>query len=1007
MQGKHAASLNARGIAPKLLAALLALVMVLGCSPFVSLGEVYAEDEDAASGQTGQEAEALSLEELDEESLVEALELSQGEYATLVDGASAGDAEAVEALAAAWASEDDAEDAEEAILTLVPQDDSELCLQIAISLELSGGEAIEAGALQIVIPSSIFTDAEGAAAGEMELLVPADAEGEAVFSCIEAEEGLVLVNNVALSGEGGLSFEAAIGGLVPSALFEEGQLGGVCISDDFAAEASLALASGGESSAASNSLRASIDTSALAQLEEAGAEEEDTGAEADGAEDASTADDAETDDSADDDASDGSASGDDDDVAAGGLSFAGASSMNAGTTVASGTSGGCTWTLTSDGTLTFSVAESGSGTISAGTMGSYDDYEDVPWYDYCEDITSVVIEEGVTAGYSTAYFFYGCSNLTSISGDGASNFVGFGVTDMSYMFSGCSSLSDLSALAGWDVSSVSSMSHLFYECSSLSSLSSISGWDTGYVVLMDYMFSGCSSLSSLDDLDDWDVSDCVDMSGMFYGCTSLSSLDGLENWDVSNVEDMAYLFYNCSELSDISALENWDVSSARNMSWLFGFCTFTSVDALASWDTSSATSMAGMFYVCTSLQEVDGLADWDVSNVTTMYYMFFYCYRLSDISGLADWDVSSVTDMNSMFYECAFSSARNIYGWDVSSVTDMRWMFYGTLSSSSWINSYWELSDDCDTTYIVNSRNNSNSESNDTLIISCTLTNTTSATADHEIGYTIYVSGTYTITDEDGDTITSGSLSSGDTIYLGDGETVTISVSSGTVYNTSGAADYSEGVVETSNTEGFDGDEPAAWVTTGKNYAEYDYIWDYSTSALWSPEVEKILLGGGDLTQGEFSFVIAEENDEGEWESVGTATNAAASYDEDAECATSQVLFESHLYQNRNDGETYTYRIQEDEGNDASIKYDSRYYTVVVEVEDDGDGTMTVTATYYDEDGDVITSPTFVNNGYVLPETGLAAGMIAGLAAGFALLAASGAALMRRQGAQGRPAGGK
>ena len=62
-----------------------------------------------------------------------------------------------------------------------------------------------------------------------------------------------------------------------------------------------------------------------------------------------------------------------------------------------------TWTLDENGTLTID-----------GT-GDMDDYEDAmpPWNEYMEEISSVVITEGVTSIGMSA--FYGCTSLESVS----------------------------------------------------------------------------------------------------------------------------------------------------------------------------------------------------------------------------------------------------------------------------------------------------------------------------------------------------------------------------------------------------------------------------------------------------------------------------------------------------------------------------------------------------------------------------------------------------------------
>ena len=63
-----------------------------------------------------------------------------------------------------------------------------------------------------------------------------------------------------------------------------------------------------------------------------------------------------------------------------------------------------TWELTDDGTLTIS---------GTGPMTDYTNSQKAPWYSYCSDITSAVVEEGVTSIGNRA--FRDCSSLTGIS----------------------------------------------------------------------------------------------------------------------------------------------------------------------------------------------------------------------------------------------------------------------------------------------------------------------------------------------------------------------------------------------------------------------------------------------------------------------------------------------------------------------------------------------------------------------------------------------------------------
>ena len=201
-----------------------------------------------------------------------------------------------------------------------------------------------------------------------------------------------------------------------------------------------------------------------------------------------------------------------------------------------------TWTY-ADGTLTIS----GSGTMSGC-------YPTQPWADYCETITNVVIESGVT---SIAYMaFVNCSALTSVSipdsvtvidGSAFNNCSSLtavnlpdGITTIgSYAFSHCSSLTSLAI-----PESVSSIgSGAFTDCSSMTAVN-IPG---GITTIESCTFSNCSGLTSLT------IPESVTFIGdsAFSGCSKLTAItipDGITSISKS-------VFFNCSSLTEISIPE--------------------------------------------------------------------------------------------------------------------------------------------------------------------------------------------------------------------------------------------------------------------------------------------------------------------------------------------------------------------------------------------------------------------------------------------------------------------
>ena len=303
------------------------------------------------------------------------------------------------------------------------------------------------------------------------------------------------------------------------------------------------------------------------------------------------------------------------------------------------------------------------------------------WFDDTDGTIYVYSEADIIRGNSNmGVMFAGTSSLTNI--DALANWDISKVTDMSGMFYVASSLTNIDALANWDISKVTSTSGMFSSASKLTDISGAANWDTSSVTNMNAMFAATSSLTNIDALASWDTSSVTSMSSMFGGASSLTNIDALASWDTSSVTNMDAMFASASSLTNIDALASWDTSSVTSMSSMFGGASsLTNIDALASWDTSSVTSMSSMFGSASKLTDISGAANWDTSSVTDMSYMFQSASSLTNIDALASWDTSSVTSMRSMFGST--SSLTNIdalASWDTSSVTSMSYMFQNASS---------------------------------------------------------------------------------------------------------------------------------------------------------------------------------------------------------------------------------------------------------------------------------------------------------------------------------------
>ena len=129
------------------------------------------------------------------------------------------------------------------------------------------------------------------------------------------------------------------------------------------------------------------------------------------------------------------------------------------TTVATGTTGTCNWTLDSDGLL---LIEPASGT--SGTMGTYS--SSGSFYAYKSQVKSIKFNATVYAPANSENLFSYFSNLTSFD---ENNFNTQNVTNMKSMFRFCRALTELD-VSNFNTQNVTNMGNMFASCNALTEL---------------------------------------------------------------------------------------------------------------------------------------------------------------------------------------------------------------------------------------------------------------------------------------------------------------------------------------------------------------------------------------------------------------------------------------------------------------------------------------------------------------------------------------------------------
>ncbi len=257
--------------------------------------------------------------------------------------------------------------------------------------------------------------------------------------------------------------------------------------------------------------------------------------------------------------------------------------------------------------------------------------------------------------------FYGCSNLTSVSGGKTGN-----VTNMANMFRAAAIINP--DTSSYDTSKVTTMHAMFYQ--SPFANPDTSGWDTSKVVSMAYMFGYAKAANP--DTSGWDTSSVTDMYYLFYDAETANP--DVSGWDVSKVTEFTGIFGNADVANP--NVTNWNVSNGVNFTSMFYRAPVAQPNT-SLWNTAKAVSMSNMFNGATVANP--DTSGWDTSKVTTMLSMFAYAPAANpDTSG---WDTSKVNNMQNMFLG-ATSANPDTSGWDTSLVTTMNQMFYNASSAS-------------------------------------------------------------------------------------------------------------------------------------------------------------------------------------------------------------------------------------------------------------------------------------------------------------------------------------
>ena len=384
------------------------------------------------------------------------------------------------------------------------------------------------------------------------------------------------------------------------------------------------------------------------------------------------------------------------------------------------------------------------------SVGPFELPQDRGWESMAQNITAVEFDASMandTTITSTAYWFYGCQELRSITG--MENLRTQSVTDMKFMFYGCNELEQVD-VSGFNTAKVTDMSGMFYKCHRLQELD-LSNFNTLMVKNMSWMFFGCYEIKKICAGSYWTTTSVTESEEMFMNCTNLvggrgttydenridytfAHIDGgasnpgyftdknativtnPEPYAVLSEDNTVLTFYydNQKEARNGMSVGPFGSPNARGWHndtesittvvfddsfandtvltsmycWFYNCSNLTKIEGVSNLHTAMVTDMTGLFSGCTKLASLD-LTGFNTANVTIMYGMFQQCYSLNTID-VTNFNTAKVEDMRYMFSECSGLTTLDLSSFNVSNVTYMDELFaYCSALTTIYVGSEW------------------------------------------------------------------------------------------------------------------------------------------------------------------------------------------------------------------------------------------------------------------------------------------------------------------------------
>ena len=258
-----------------------------------------------------------------------------------------------------------------------------------------------------------------------------------------------------------------------------------------------------------------------------------------------------------------------------------------------------------------------------------------------EDISGMF--SGITVTDKWDHETYHSINIENL--DALSGWRPINVLNASHLFYNNKNIQNIDVLSNWGCSRVQDMSYMLYG-TTITDASAISNWVNYGVQDISFLFAQTRSITNISFVSNWSVGSVKKMDGVFSG-SAITDFSPISNWSTGNVTSLAETFFN-TNLDDLSVISNWNTSKVTNMSGLFWGCDFTDLTPIANWNVEKVENMSGMFR-SNKIIDLDPIANWDVSKVNNFYDMFKHSNTLTDASGINDWNINPSANFKYMF----------------------------------------------------------------------------------------------------------------------------------------------------------------------------------------------------------------------------------------------------------------------------------------------------------------------------------------------------------------------